>query len=84
MDNDPLSREFELARALRITAAPPLAWIEAAAMIPSTLGDLGALERLVAAPGFRRAFAADPQRAVEESGLPVSEPLLAAIREQLA
>jgi hypothetical protein len=83
MTQQPLTPETELVAALRLTAAPPPAWVDAAAMIPSTLGDLDQLERLAADPSFRARFAADPAQAVERAGLTPSTPVLAALRERL-
>ena len=83
MTQQPLTPETELVAALRFTAPPPPAWIDAAAMIPSTLGDLDQLECLVADPSFRARFAADPARAVEQAGLAPSTPVLTALRERL-
>ena len=48
--DDPVLPEAALADALKLTADAPAAWIEAAVLIPSTLGDLSAIERL----GVRR------------------------------
>ncbi len=84
MHDDPLAAELRLANALRMTAAPPQAWVEAAVMLPSTLGDLDAVERLIAEPSFRAAFARDPESALTAAGLPSSQPVLAAVRERLA
>jgi hypothetical protein len=81
---DDLNREIALAAALRTTAAPPQAWIDAAVAIPATLADLDAIDRLVAEGAFRDAFAADPARALSEAGLTPSVPLVAAVRERLA
>jgi len=44
--DDPVLPEAALADALKLTADAPAAWIEAAVLIPSTLGDLSAIERL--------------------------------------
>ena len=44
--DDPILIEAALADALKLTADAPAAWIEAAVLIPSTLGDLAAIERL--------------------------------------
>jgi hypothetical protein len=82
--NDPLHTEAEIVAALKLTAGPPRAWIEAAAMIPSTLGDLSAIERAVASPEFRESFALDPSRAVEQAGLTSSERVVDALRDRLA
>ena len=81
---DPLAPETELVAALKLTAGPPQAWIEAAAMIPSTLGDLDAIERVLDNPEFREQFEIDPHRAIQETGLTPTEPLVAAVRDRLA
>ena len=82
--HDTLAPELELVAALKLTAPPPRAWIEAAAMLPSTLGDLGEVEQVVARPEFRVAFALDPERTLADAGLPASTPLVLAVRELLA
>jgi hypothetical protein len=82
--DDSLTPELELVNALRMTAAPPQAWVDAAAMLPSTLGDLEEIEQLVTSPDFRDAFAGDPERALRDSGLPTSSLLLMAFRERLS
>jgi len=82
--NDPLTPELELVEALRLTAAPPQAWIDAAAMLPATLGELDEIERILASPDFQTAFARDPERALADFGLPASSPLVSALRERLA
>lgn len=79
-----MTPEFDLAEALRMTAKPPQAWIDAASMLPSTLGDLEEIELLVASPDFRDAFVGDPERALRDHGLPSSVLLLVAFRERLA
>jgi hypothetical protein len=79
-----LNLEIELAAALRTTAAPPQAWIDAAVAIPATLADLESIDRLVASGEFRDAFARDPQQALQDAGLEPSVPLVAAVRERLA
>ena len=79
--SDPLRIEAELVAALKLTAAPPQAWIDAAALLPSTLGEI---EQLVASPEFRRRFAADPHAAVAGVGLSPSEPLVRALQARLA
>jgi len=81
---DDLNHEIELAAALRTTAGPPQAWIDAAVAIPATLADLASIDRLVASGAFRDAFARDPQRALTDAGLEPSVPLLCAVRERLA
>ena len=82
--SDPLRTEAELVAALKLTAAPPQAWIDAAALLPSTLGDLEEIEQLAASPEFRRRFAADPHAAVAGVGLSPSEPLVRALQARLA
>jgi hypothetical protein len=81
---DPIGPELDLAEALRMTAAPPQAWIDAAAMLPSTLGDLGEIERVVTLPGFRAAFVADPEQALADFGLAASTPVVSALQDRLA
>lgn len=81
---DPLRIEADLVAALKLTAAPPQAWIDAAALLPSTLGDLAEIEQVVASPEFRRRFAADPHGAVAGVGLSPSEPLVRALQARLA
>jgi hypothetical protein len=81
---DDLNREIELAAALRETAAPPQAWIDAAVAIPAMLADLDAVDGLVASGEFRDAFARDPQAALTDAGLVPSVPLVVAVRERLA
>jgi hypothetical protein len=80
---DPLDPETEIVAALRLTAAPPQAWIEAAALIPDTLGELEELEQVLDNPLFRERFAADPARALEQAGLPPTESVVAAVRDRL-
>jgi hypothetical protein len=80
---DPLKQELELVAALKLTAPPPHAWIEAAAMIPSTVGDLDSIERIVASAGFRQRFDHDPHAALADVGLTPTEPLVAALRDRL-
>jgi hypothetical protein len=82
--SDPLRTEAELVAALKLTARPPRAWIDAASLIPSTLGDLADIERLVASAEFRERFASDPHGAVHGAGLTASGPLVAALRARLA
>lgn len=81
---DPLHTEAELVAALKLTAGPPQAWIEAAALLPSTLGDLKQIERAVASPDFRERFARDPHAAVLQAGLEPSDELVAALRFELS
>jgi hypothetical protein len=78
-----VKQEAKLIEALRLTAAPPQAWIDAAGLIPSTLGDLGALERLIEDPAFREQFDREPSAAVRDAGLPDTEPVLAELRARL-
>jgi hypothetical protein len=82
--DDALTPELKLVAALRMTAAPPQAWIDAAAMLPTTLGELAEIERLVTAPEFRDAFVLDPEGALADFGLPASRPVVTAVRERLA
>jgi hypothetical protein len=83
VDPVPLTPETELVAALRLTADPPLAWTEAAAMIPATLGDLAELEPLLASDEFRSRFDADAAAALSAAGLPATTPVVAAMRELL-
>lgn len=78
-----VNREAKLIEALRVTAAPPQAWIDAASLIPSTFCDLAALERLIEDPAFRAHFDRDPGAAVRDAGLPDSAPVLAELRARL-
>jgi hypothetical protein len=82
--DDSLTPELELVAALRLTAAPPQAWIDAAAMLPATLGELEEVERVLASPDFQTAFARDPERALADVGLPASPPVVSALQERLA
>ncbi len=84
MTEDPLQPELDIAAALRLTASPPAAWIEAAIAIPATLADLDAIDRLVEDAAFRAAFAADARRALADAGLEPSPPLVHAVRERLS
>ncbi len=81
---DPLANETELVAALKLTAGPPDAWIEAAALLPSTLGDLEQIERAVDNAEFREWFARDPRGAVAQAGLDPSDQLIGALRARLA
>jgi hypothetical protein len=81
--DDPVLPEAALADALKLTADAPAAWIEAAVLIPSTLGDLSAIERLASDAQFRARFDEDPSGAVAAAGLTPSAPLLVALRERL-
>jgi hypothetical protein len=79
-----LQADERMVDALRLTGNPPQAWIDAAALIPDTLGDLASLERTIASQGFRARFVESPEAAVTEAGLPASTTLVAALRAQLA
>jgi hypothetical protein len=81
--DDPVLPEAALVDALRLTADAPTAWIEAAMLIPSTLGDLSAIERLASDARFRARFQDDPRAAVTGAGLTPTAPLLAALRDRL-
>ena len=81
---DALHTEAELVAALKLTAEPPQAWIEAAALLPSTLGDLDRIERAVASSEFLLQFERDPHDAISEAGLVPSEQLVDALRDRLA
>lgn len=81
---DPLHTEAELVAALKLTAGPPRAWVEAAAMIPATLGDLSEIEQAAASAEFRERFVRDPRAAVTQAGLHPSEQLIDALRARLA
>jgi hypothetical protein len=81
--DDPLQIEADLVAALKLTAAPPPAWIRAAELIPSTLGDLETIERAVETDEFRHRFASDPYRAVQQAGLDPSEQLVHALQDWL-
>ncbi len=81
--DDPLKPELELVAALRLTAAPPAAWIEAAAQIPGTVGDLDVIEQLLDSADFRERFRIDPERTIKEAGLEPSPLLLGAVRDRV-
>ena len=81
--DDPVISQAALADALKLTADAPAAWIEAAVLIPSTLGDLSAIERLASDPEFRVRFHDDPGGAVAAAGLTPSAALLVALHERL-
>ncbi len=81
--DDPLEIETGLVSALKLTAEPPQAWIDAAAMIPSTLGELETIERAVESAEFRERFASDPRDAVLQAGLTPSDELVQALRSRL-
>jgi hypothetical protein len=78
-----VDEDLNLIRALGLTADPPQAWIDAAVMIPTTLGDLEKLEALVADTAFRAQFTRDPAQALLGAGLPATVPVLAAVRDRL-
>jgi hypothetical protein len=80
---DPLQDELAIIAALRLAAPPPDVWIDAAAQIPTTLGDLAGIEGLVDSPEFRARFADDPAQALDTAGLPVAPRLIAAVRDRL-
>jgi hypothetical protein len=79
---DPLQAEADLVAALKLTALPPHGWIQAAELIPSTLGDLETIERAVSSEEFRRHFASDPHGAVEQAGLDPSQHLVDALQDR--
>jgi hypothetical protein len=81
--DDPVLPQAALAEALKLTADAPAAWIEAAVLIPSTLGDLSAIERLASDAEFRARFHEDPSGAVAAAGLIPSAPVLVALHERL-
>ena len=81
--DDPVLCEAAIAEALKLTADAPAAWVQAAALIPSTLGDLSQIERLASDTEFRARFRNDPRGAVAAAGLTPTVPLLAALRERL-
>lgn len=78
-----MEEDLDLIRALRLTADPPQPWIDAAALIPSTLGDLERIEALVEDPAFRASFEHDPAQALRDAGLPTTAPVMAAVRDSL-
>jgi hypothetical protein len=80
---DPVLIEAALADALKLTADAPAAWIDAAVLIPSTLGDISQIERLTSDPGFRAHFRDDAPTALAAAGLTPSVPVLAAVRDRL-
>jgi hypothetical protein len=80
---DPILIEAALADALKLTADAPPAWIDAATLIPSMLGELSEIERLTSDPEFRARFRDDPPAALATAGLTPSTPLLAALRDRL-
>jgi hypothetical protein len=82
--HDPLLEDAALVAALRLIAGPPKAWVDAAAMIPSTLGDLETIEGAVNSADFRERFTRDAYGAVEQAGLEPSDELVSALRSRLA
>lgn len=82
--SDRLESDERLVEALRMTGEPPQAWIDAAALIPVTLGALESIEKLIASAAFRSRFGESPESAVAQAGLPPSRALLAALRTELA
>jgi hypothetical protein len=81
--DDAVLPQAALAEALKLTADAPAAWIEAAVLIPSTLGDLSAIGRLASDAAFRARFRDDPSGAVTAAGLTPSAPLLVVLRERI-
>jgi hypothetical protein len=79
-----LDADERMVEALRLTATPPRAWIDAALEIPATLGDLASVERLLASPEFRSRFGESPDSAVRDAGLTATPALVAALRAELA
>jgi hypothetical protein len=79
-----LDDDERLIEALRLTGDPPQAWIEAAALIPLTLGDLASLECVVASEEFRSRFRESPESAMADAGLPANPALIAALRAEFA
>jgi hypothetical protein len=77
-----LEDDERLIEALRLTGAPPRAWVDAAALIPVTLGDLASIERIVASQEFRSRFRESPESALADAGLPATPALVAALRAQ--
>jgi hypothetical protein len=82
--SDRIEDDERLVRALRMTREPPQAWIDAAALIPATLGALESIEQLIASSAFRSRFAESPESAVAEAGLSTSPALLGALRAEFA
>jgi hypothetical protein len=78
-----LDDDERLIEALRLTGDPPQAWIDAAALIPVTLGDLTSIERMVANEEFRSRFLVSPESAMADAGLPATPALVAALRAEL-
>jgi hypothetical protein len=81
--DDPILIEAALADALQLSADAPSAWVDAAVLIPSMLGEISEIERLTSDPGFRARFRDDPPAALATAGLTPSAPVLAALRERL-
>jgi hypothetical protein len=81
---DPLQEEAALVAALRLTAGPPRAWTDAAAMLPTTIGELETIERAVNDQAFRERFARDAHGALANAGLEPSDELVSALRSRLA
>jgi hypothetical protein len=79
-----LDHDERLIEALRLSGDPPRAWMEAAALIPLTLGDLASIERVVASEEFRSHFRESPESAMADAGLPATPALIAALRAQFA
>lgn len=79
-----LESDARLLDALRLTGNPPQAWIEAATLIPATVGDLDSIERVVASPEFRSRFLESPLEAVEDAGLPATPALVSALRAEFS
>jgi hypothetical protein len=79
-----LDDDERLIEALRLTGDPPQAWIDAAALIPLTLGDLASIERVVTSEDFRSRFLESPESAMTDAGLPASPALVAALRAEFA
>src|ERR1700735_5014636 len=80
---DPLQEEAALVAALRLTAGRPRAWIDAAAMLPTTIGELETIERAVNDQAFRERFARDAHGALANAGLEPSDELVSALRSRL-
>jgi hypothetical protein len=81
--SETLEDDERLIEALRLTGDPPQAWIDAAALIPVTLGDLASVERVVASEEFRSRFRESPESALADAGLPATSALVAALRAEL-
>ena len=81
---DPLQEEAALVAALRLTAGPPRAWIEAAPVLPTTVAEPGMVERAVNDQDFRERLANEAHDAPANAGLKASDELRAASRSRLA